>query len=82
MRLEAFSISYDYGIIKAVDDVSVSLGSGEFVGILGPNGSGKTTLLRVLSGALKPQGGTVFLDGEDVHKMGPKAVAKKIVGFY
>ena len=62
MRLEAFSISYDYGIIKAVDDVSVSLESGEFVGILGPNGSGKTTLLRVLSGALKPQGGTVFLD--------------------
>jgi len=61
MRLEAFSISYDYGIIKAVDDVSVSLGSGEFVGILGPNGSGKTTLLRVLSGALKPQGGTVSL---------------------
>jgi iron complex transport system ATP-binding protein len=78
MKLEAFSISYDYGIIKAVDDVSVSLGSGEFVGILGPNGSGKTTLLRMLSGASKPQGGTVLLDGEDVHKMGPKAVAKKI----
>lgn len=78
MRLDAFSICHKYGIIVAIDNVSVSLASGEFVGVLGPNGSGKTTLLRVLSGAQKPSGGTVLLDGEDVHKMRPKSVAKKI----
>jgi iron complex transport system ATP-binding protein len=78
MRLDAFSICHKYGIIIAIDDVSLSLESGEFVGILGPNGSGKTTLLRVLAGAIKPSGGNVLLDGEDIHKMRPKSVAGKI----
>jgi iron complex transport system ATP-binding protein len=78
VRLDAFSVCHKYGIIVAVDNVSVSLESGEFVGILGPNGSGKTTLLRVLAGALKPSAGTVLLDGEEVHKMRPKLVAKKV----
>jgi len=78
VRLDAFSVCYNYDIITAVDNVSLSLESGEFVGILGPNGSGKTTLLRVLTGALKPWAGTVLLDGEEVHKMRPKLVAQKI----
>lgn len=78
MRLDAFSICHRYDIITAVDSVSVSLESGEFIGILGPNGSGKTTLLRVLAGVLKPCAGAVLLDGEDIHKMPPKLVARKI----
>ena len=78
MRLDALSVCYKYGIMKAVDTVSLSLESGEFVGILGPNGSGKTTLLRLLAGALKPSAGTIFLDTEDICAMLPKTIAQKI----
>ncbi len=78
MRLEAFSVCHKYGIIEAIDKVSVSLESGDFVGILGPNGSGKTTLLRLLAGALKPSMGTILLDSEDIGDMVPKVIAQKI----
>lgn len=78
MRLDAFSIGHKYGIITAIDTLSLTVESGEFVGILGPNGSGKTTLLRILASALKPGSGTVLLDGEDISKMPCKAIARKI----
>lgn len=58
-------------------DISLALQSG-MVGVLGPNGAGKTTLLRVISGYLKPQRGTVLLDGVDTCSMGAKALAKKM----
>jgi len=53
---------------KALDDVSLSFGAGEFTVIVGPNGSGKTTLLRHLNGLLLPQSGSVVVDGVDVKK--------------
>ncbi len=54
---------------NAVDDVSLSVGTGEIVGILGPNGAGKTTLLRMLGMLMKPTAGDIFLnlDGQQ-HK--------------
>lgn len=52
-----------YGTFTAVDNVDVSVGSGEIVGLLGANGAGKTTLIRMLLGLLKPTGGTVALMG-------------------
>lgn len=51
---------------QSVKDVSFSCGQGEVLGLLGPNGAGKTTTLRMLSTALKPDSGTVVIDGEDV----------------
>src|SRR5437588_11553066 len=52
-----------YEDVKAVEDVSFSIASGERVGFLGPNGAGKTTTLKVLSGLLYPTGGTVSVLG-------------------
>ena len=51
---------------NSVRDVSFSCGKGEVLGLLGPNGAGKTTTLRILSTALKPDSGSVSIEGEDV----------------
>jgi ABC-type polysaccharide/polyol phosphate transport system ATPase subunit len=50
-------------VIRALDDVSLSIKDGERIGIVGPNGSGKTTLLRVMAGILKPTQGNVAIQG-------------------
>ena len=52
--------------------------AGEFVGIIGPNGSGKSTLLKCIYRVLKPDGGAVLVDGEDLLKMSYKKSAKRI----
>lgn len=49
--------------LKAVDDVSFTLQTGEILGLIGPNGSGKTTLINIVTGLLKPTAGTVRIDG-------------------
>jgi branched-chain amino acid transport system ATP-binding protein len=55
--------------VKAVDGVSISVSSGEVVGLIGPNGSGKTTTLNLISGMLKPTSGTIELDGRDISRL-------------
>lgn len=57
--------------------ISLTLTSG-MVGIIGPNGAGKTTLLRAISGYLKPERGTVRLDGENVQSLSAKELARKM----
>lgn len=59
---------YDKSTTKALDDVSLTIGSGEFFGLLGPNGAGKTTLISVLSTLLLPTEGKVFVDGEELKR--------------
>lgn len=66
----------DFAGLRALDAVSLSLGRDEIVGLIGPNGSGKTTLVNVLSGALKPSGGTITLDGKNVTGFAPKNTAR------
>jgi zinc transport system ATP-binding protein len=61
--VEASHVSFAYGRDAVLDDVSLTVGSGEFVALVGPNGSGKSTLLRVLLGVLPPTTGTVRLFG-------------------
>ena len=71
--LETRSVTKTYGIgsgsIKAVDQVSVQVRSGEFVGLVGPSGSGKTTLLAMLAGLLVPTEGSLVIDGQEIGKM-------------
>ena len=55
--------------VKAVDGVSISVSSGEVVGLIGPNGSGKTTTLNLISGMLKPTSGAIELDGRDISRL-------------
>lgn len=53
---------------KALDDVSLTIQSGEFFGLLGPNGAGKTTLISILSTLLLPTEGRIFVDGEELKR--------------
>jgi branched-chain amino acid transport system ATP-binding protein len=64
--LEASNLVVRYGAVQALDGVSIQVGAGEIVAIVGSNGVGKTTLLRCLAGVLQPASGEIRLDGEDV----------------
>lgn len=59
-------LTRSYGPLKAVDDVSFTIGPGEIVGLLGHNGAGKTTILKMLTGFLEPTGGVIRIDGLDM----------------
>ena len=79
--LEAREITKAFDGLLALDKVSLSLKSGEIVGLIGPNGSGKTTLLNVLSGMLPETSGKSFIDGADVtgtpaHRLGGMGVSR------
>jgi lipopolysaccharide export system ATP-binding protein len=65
-RLTLQSLSKSYDGHKVVDDVSMEVKSGEVVGLLGPNGAGKTSTFFMVLGLLQPDGGKIFLDGDDI----------------
>ena len=52
----------------AIDDIDLAIPAGQFVGIIGHTGSGKSTFIQHLNGLLAPTSGTVFFDGEDIHR--------------
>jgi putative spermidine/putrescine transport system ATP-binding protein len=60
-----------FGPVTAVDDVSLTVGDGEFFSLLGPSGSGKTTVLRMIAGFDEPTAGVILLDGQDVTHVPP-----------
>jgi branched-chain amino acid transport system ATP-binding protein len=55
-----------YGAVVIADDLDLSLGTGEALGLIGPNGAGKTTLFGIATGTVAPDAGRVLLDGEDI----------------
>ena len=55
--------------MKAVDDISIEVGNGEFLSIIGHSGSGKTTLLSLIGGLTKPDSGTIMVGGRDIWSM-------------
>src|SRR5215467_567068 len=60
-----------FAVTRVLDDVNLGVKRGEFVSLLGPSGCGKTTLLRIVAGLLRPDGGTVRLDGEEITAKPP-----------
>lgn len=78
--LEVTAMRKSYGAIRAVDGVSLSVGPGEIVGVIGPNGSGKTTLFNSILGQIKPSGGKVEFCGEDITGLSPLALSRRGVG--
>ena len=68
-----------FGDLHAVADVSLDVMKGEVVGLLGPNGAGKTTTMRIITGYLRPDGGTVTIDGFPVGDEDLKT--KSLIGY-
>ena len=66
--LEVEALTVRHGLLAAVQAVSLSIGEGEVVALVGANGAGKTTLLRAVAGAHKPDSGRIALDGADVTR--------------
>jgi branched-chain amino acid transport system ATP-binding protein len=75
--LEIEHLRAGYGDSVVLGDVSLSVPDNSVVALLGPNGAGKTTLLRAASGLIKPMGGRVFLEGEDVTGRKPYEMARR-----
>lgn len=67
--LGATGLTKRFGGIVAVDDVDLAIPDGELRAIIGPNGAGKTTLFNILTNALEPSGGSVYLHGEEITDM-------------
>lgn len=70
------NLNFSYATKKILKDINLKINPGEFVGIIGPNGSGKTTLLKNICQVLKPDKGTILIDGRSHYK--PKELAQKV----
>jgi branched-chain amino acid transport system ATP-binding protein len=75
--LKTIDICKHFGGVAAVDKVSLSVRSGEIMGLVGPNGSGKTTVLNMLSGFLRPASGAVWLADENVTTLSTVELAQR-----
>jgi sulfate transport system ATP-binding protein len=78
MSIEVRSISKKFGALAAVNDVSLTVPSGELVALLGPSGCGKTTLLRIIAGLESPDSGSIHFDGREGTRL---QVKERSVGF-
>src|ERR1043166_3059045 len=74
-QLAVSGVSKRFGGVRAVEDVTVSVGQGEIVSIIGPNGAGKTTLLNIVSGLFQPNSGSILLEGRDITGERPSRIA-------
>ncbi len=72
-------ISKSFGLLKAVNELNLSVEPGEIRGLLGPNGSGKSTTMKIIMGMLKPDSGSVNVCGVDV--ISKPVEARKYVGY-
>jgi len=66
MSIEIKNVTKEYGLQKALNDISFTVNKGEILGFLGPNGAGKSTLMKIITCYIPPTSGTVIVDGYDV----------------
>ncbi len=74
--ISADELSFSYGDVEAVKGISFEIAPGEIFGFLGPNGAGKTTTIKMLTGQLRPKGGSVRILGRDVGRDDPVTQAQ------
>ncbi|NHV11455.1 ABC transporter ATP-binding protein [Cronobacter turicensis] len=78
MSIRAENISWSAGKKRIVNNVSLSVPTGQTLGLLGPNGSGKSSLLRILAGLRRPDAGRVLLDDGDIARLSRKKLAQRV----
>jgi iron complex transport system ATP-binding protein len=75
-RLEALNINVSYGDRQIIKDLSLRVPDGKFTVIVGPNACGKSTLLRALARIIRPDKGSVILDGKQIERVPAREVAR------
>ena len=78
--LSVRGLSKAFGGVKAVEDVSFDLGRGELLAVIGPNGAGKSTCFNILGGQMKPDSGSVQLEGREITGLPPRRIWRLGVG--
>lgn len=78
--LEVSALASQYGPIKALFDVSLTVDTGELVAMVGANGAGKTTLLRAISGVQAASAGSIRFDGRDMTRLSPHRIVADGIG--
>jgi branched-chain amino acid transport system ATP-binding protein len=74
--LKINNLTVDFGGVRAVHDVSLDLQPGELVGLIGPNGAGKTTVFNLITNAIKPTEGEIFLNGKSILGLSPDQICR------
>ena len=80
INLVVKDLNKNFGGLHVLKGVSFEINGPELIGLIGPNGAGKTTLTNVLDGAIKPNSGTVYLDGIRIDQLQPFEVARHGLG--
>lgn len=75
--IEVKNLTKRYGDIKAIDDISFTVDTGEVLGFLGPNGAGKSTTMNIITGYISSTSGTVTIDGSEILE-NPRETKSKI----
>jgi branched-chain amino acid transport system ATP-binding protein len=75
--LKVSNLHVSYGRVQALRDVSIEVGKGEVVTLVGANGAGKSTLLQTISGIIRPTSGSITFEGEEITKLGPDVILSK-----
>jgi branched-chain amino acid transport system ATP-binding protein len=77
MSLVIQDLSINYGVIRAIKGLSITIASGELTAVIGSNGAGKTTLLRALSGLIPSASGTVTWNGKSILRVAPEDLVRR-----
>lgn len=72
--LEIKNLAIQFGGLKAVDNLNLTIRKNQLYGLIGPNGAGKTTVFNMLTGVYKPTAGTIYLDGENITGKSPAQI--------
>ena len=78
--LKTIGLSKHFGALVAANNVSMEIGAGEIVGIIGTNGAGKTTFVNMITGYLRPSSGHIWLGDEEITGLRPMDIARRGVG--
>lgn len=79
-KLKLYKVGKRFGDLWAVKDITLGILPSKITGFVGPNGAGKTTLFHLITGALKPDTGKIFLEDEEITGLPPWIVAQKGIG--